>query len=101
MDEYGVDGDVIIIYPKPNSLYLRGRQKASALGLQFIRGLKRWDEGRWVIGSLVYTLLYWGLFRIPHLPSSHLLSRLSLVRAKYVQPYGNLYLVPVSYYVLR
>ena len=31
-----------------------------------VRGLKRWDEGRWVGGSLVYTLLYWGSFSIPH-----------------------------------
>ena len=53
MDEYGygVYGDLIIIYPKPNSIYLRGRLKVSALGLQFIRGLKRWDEARWVTGS--------------------------------------------------
>ena len=28
-------------------------------------------------GSLVFTLLYWGLFPIPHLPSSHLLSPLT------------------------
>ena len=40
------------------------------------RGLKRWDEGRWVKGSLICTLLCWGLFPIPHLPSSHLLSPL-------------------------
>ena len=28
------------------------------------RGHKRWDKARWVKGSLVYTLLYWGLFPI-------------------------------------
>ena len=39
-------------------------------GIPDFRGLKRWDEGRWV----VYTLLYGGLFPIPHLPSSQLLS---------------------------
>ena len=39
-------------------------------------GLKRWDEGRWVKGSLLYTLLCLSLFPIPHLPSSHLLSPL-------------------------
>ena len=40
----------------------------------YFRGLKRWDEGRWVEGFLVYALLYWGLLAIPHLPSSHRLS---------------------------
>ena len=40
------------------------------------RGLKGWDEGRWVEGSLENTLPHWGLFPIPHLPSSHLLSPL-------------------------
>ena len=34
-----------------------------------IRGLNRHDEGRWVKGSLAYTLLYWGFFPIPHLAS--------------------------------
>ena len=37
---------------------------------------KRWDEARWVKGSLVQTLPYWRIFTIPHLPSSHLLSPL-------------------------
>ena len=40
-------------------------------------GLRRWDEGRWVKGSFIlYALFYWGLFPIPHFPSSHLLSPL-------------------------
>ena len=42
-----------------------------------ISGLKKWwDEGRWVKGSLAYTLVYWGLFRIPHLPVPHRLNPL-------------------------
>ena len=43
-----------------------------------IQGLKRWDEGRWVKGSLVCTLLFWGLFPIPHLRLSHLLSPVTI-----------------------
>ena len=39
-----------------------------------IRGLTGWDEGRWVEGSLIHTLLCWGLFPIPNL---HLLSPLT------------------------
>ena len=42
-----------------------------------LRGLKRWDESRWVEGSLVYTRLYWGLIPVLDLPSSHLLSALT------------------------
>ena len=41
-----------------------------------IRGLKMWDAGRWVQGSLINNLLYSGLFPIPHLPLPHLLSPL-------------------------
>ena len=29
------------------------------------KGLKNWDEGRWVKGSLIHTSLYWGLFPLP------------------------------------
>ena len=31
-----------------------------------VRGLKRWNEGRWAKGSPVYTPPYWGLFPIPY-----------------------------------
>ena len=60
-----------------NAALLWGGGKPELLR-EVVRRLKRWDEGRWVKGSLVYTLLYWGLFPIPHLPSSHLLSPLKL-----------------------
>ena len=49
--------------------------RAGVIDARF-RGLKRWDEGRGAEGSLIYTLLYWGLFPIPYLPSCHLLSPL-------------------------
>ena len=38
------------------------------------RGLNRWDEGRWVKGSLADTLLKCGIFLIHHLPVPHLVS---------------------------
>ena len=52
-----------------------------SLRVYYIRGLKRWDEGRWVKGSLVSTLLYWAHFLCPP-PSSHLLSPL-IIRASW------------------
>ena len=64
----------------------------------YFRGLKRWDGGRWVTGSLVYRvlglgLLHWGIFPIPHLPSSHLLSllmSLSGIRSRFFSDKKNL-----------
>ena len=48
------------------------RQKLSCQ--YYFRGRNRWDEGRWGEGSLVHSLVYLGLFPIPHLPLPHLLS---------------------------
>ena len=51
-------------------------------------GLKRWDEGRWVKGSLVHTLLYRGIFLFTHLPLPHLLSplkRMALQRCTWLR----------------
>ena len=42
----------------------------------WVGGLKRWNEGRWAKGSLIYTLLYWGHISYTHLPLPHLLSPL-------------------------
>ena len=64
-----------------------------------IRGLKRWDEGRWVRGSLVCILLSWGIFPIPHLPLPYLLSPVILAFGL-LQAQIELPEMVLTYYVL-
>ena len=54
------------------------KQKKPVTTFLILRGLKRLHDRRWDKGSLVYTPICWGFFPLPHLPSSYLLSPLTL-----------------------